>query len=200
MSDTEQSSPEPCCGNLIKIAAALAIVLCAGGLAFAFWPADSLGETQTVLGAVGSNGSETNSTAQADKTDPETNAGNAKTETVSEDDRMRAAIVGDWQTDRDAGHRDLTVNADGTAKMGVTITNFTRFLFGSEMDIDIEWQIEDGKLHFKMVGGTPAKSVEALKKAYGDSLAYPILELTDNRMLVKDGDGDPDHDWKRVVK
>ena len=37
-----------------------------------------------------------------------------------------------------------------------------------------------------------------LTKIGGTSLAFEILEINEDRLLVKDTEDDPDHDWKRV--
>lgn len=112
---------------------------------------------------------------------------------------MSAAIVGTWETNRSTGHRDLVIREDGTATMVVNIESMMRFVFGSKVELDIEWSVKDGVLHFRMVGGKPKSSVDLLTSGYGDSIAYRILELSDDRLLVKDGGDDPDHDWTRVV-
>ena len=118
----------------------------------------------------------------------------------SEDERMTAEVVGKWKTVRDAGPREIVIRDDGTATMDVEINTFAlRLLFGKQMQLQIKWHIADGLLHMTTVGGEPEDKVDLLKKTYGESLAYPILELTEQRLLVKDGEGDPDHDWERVT-
>ena len=185
MSELEQHNA-PCCGVLKKVLLAVAVLSCAGGLAYAFWPSEPAPQMQDAKISQGP------SEALIDMVpsvihDPK----------VSEDDRMSQTILGDWVTDRSSGHRELTVKDDGTAKMNVTVTNWMRFAFGPKIEVDIEWEIKDGVLHFDMVGGKPERSIQALKSGYGESLAYPILEVTETRLLVKDGGEDPDHDWAR---
>ncbi len=117
----------------------------------------------------------------------------------TEDARMAREVVGKWKTVRDAGPRELEMRDDGTATMDVKIESFAlKLLFGKQMRLDIKWHIADGLLHMETVGGEPKSKVELLKSTYGATLAYPILELTKNRLLVKDGEDDPDHDWARV--
>ena len=117
----------------------------------------------------------------------------------TEDARMAREVVGKWKTIRAAGPRELEMRDDGTATMDVKIEAFAlKLLFGKQMRLDIKWHIADGLLHMETVGGEPKSKVELLKSTYGATLAYPILELTKNRLLVKDGEDDPDHDWERV--
>lgn len=160
---------------------ALAIVPIAGGLTYSFWPSPP----------PDTDPAETSSSAP-DATSP-------GEDRSSEDERMSAAIVGTWETNRSTGHRDLVIREDGTATMVVNIESMMRFVFGSKVELDIEWSVKDGVLHFRMVGGKPKSSVDLLTSGYGDSIAYRILELSDDRLLVKDGGDDPDHDWTRVV-
>ena len=138
-------------------------------------------------------------TQSEDDDTPDADAPVVKEETkaTSEDDRMVATILGKWETERN-GHRDLEVRDDGTATMKVQVTNFARFMLGSKLRLDIEWHIASGVLHMKTVGGEPADKIDLIKSSYGESLAYNILKLTKERLLVEDGDGAPDHDWTRV--
>ncbi len=197
----EVGSPTRCCSRLTRIllGAGFAMVL-TGGLAYAFWPQSDSEPTRNALGTAQSQ--------DASQSHVERSGGAAEKQPVKtvlneepDDERMRRTIIGRWETDRDSGHRDLIVREDGTATIHVNITSLLgQALFATkELDLEIEWQIEEGVLHFKTVGGKPKPAIEFLKKSYGESIAYRILECTDERFLVKDGGNDPDHDWRRVA-
>ena len=203
MSDPTDQTATPCCPGLIRFGTASLIVLICGCLAWWFWPtstepaADSIPvDTETVSIAEQPNDTETTKapTAQPDSDSPPSVA-----EEAGEDQRMSAAIIGKWETEREVGHRDLTVNDDGTAQMIVNIeSTMQKLIFGARMIIDIKWHIADGFLTFEMVGGEPKSSVDILTKIGGTSLAFEILEINEDRLLEKDTEDDPDHDWKRV--
>lgn len=197
MSELEEmprsTTHSPCCGWPSRLAAFGAVVLVCGSV---FWLLRS-----DTTGPAGPNDvapklASVSSLVQTPVAEPNLVQPIAP---LSEDERMRAEIVGKWATVRAVGPRDLTMNDDGTAKLIVNIESaMQKLIFGARMVIDIKWHITDGILNFEMVGGEPKNSVEMLKKVGGDSLAYEILELSKDRLLVKDGEGDPDHDWNRV--
>lgn len=180
--------------GLVGVAVVAAL---SGGLVYAFWSSPTVKESNTPedgprTPAAESAGPETNTPSLT--VSPKPSAPSRSTE----DERMTLAIVGRWSTQRETDHRDLTVNADGTATVHVQIQSFIRqALFGTKtLDLEIEWKIESGKLHFKTVGGKPEAAIEFLKKSYGESAEYEILECTETRLLIK-GDDEPDHDWSR---
>lgn len=202
MDDTapQTEASQPCCSRFTRmIAGAAAIFILTGGLAYALWPSSGTSTDENALDTIvplaefpsektDAVGSDTNSSSE--KVDKE----------ESEDERMARLIVGRWETQRESGHRDMVVKEDGTATIHVTIESLLgRALFGtSELDLEIEWRVENGLLHFTTTGGKPKPAIEFLKKSYGESVQYPIIECTETRLLVREGDGEPDHDWARV--
>lgn len=115
------------------------------------------------------------------------------------DDSYRKRIVGSWEMDRD-GKRLLTVDADGTAKMDVEIEGSWSFLFGSKLNFDIEWTIEDGHLTMKTIGGEPQAKVDLLTSMYGKERVQQITVLDDTTLRLPDDEPDgEDHIWTRIV-
>ena len=118
---------------------------------------------------------------------------------TSPDEQHRAKVVGTWEDDYQ-GKRTLTVRADGTATMVVELAGVAAALYAKRMTFEEEWEIEDGVLIMKMLGGEPEKRVNLIMSTMGDSSSQEILELTAERMLLRDlkGDGTKEYDWRRV--
>ena len=115
------------------------------------------------------------------------------------DERFREMVLGIW-TDDYKGRRTLTVRADGTATMVVELKGLSAKLFAETMTFQEEWSINDG--HFKMtaVGGEPKARVQLILKAMGNVSDQKILELTKERMLLLDSDGETMFDWRKATQ
>lgn len=112
------------------------------------------------------------------------------------DARLRRLVVGTW-ADEYKGKRTMTVRPDGTATMVVELEGLNALL-GSRLRFDMEWAIEDGRLKKRTIGGEPSGRVNLILKAMGDRVDEPILELSEERLLLLDGDGRTRYDWRRV--
>jgi hypothetical protein len=110
--------------------------------------------------------------------------------------RCRAKVVGAWEDDYQ-GKRHLTVNADGSGTMVVELDGIGKKLFAARLAFDLEWSVADGRIVMKTLGGEPKSKVQMVLKLYGNEADYKILELTDERMLLLDGDGKTRFDWRR---
>jgi len=204
-----------CCGPMTKLLAlgAVVTVVVSVGLMFRGDSREAVAEEPSQSSATGHSSAEaTNGSdepavvmtssqdhVEAGDTAPKNASADSDSAKSTEDARMTREVIGKWKTVRDAGPRELEMRDDGTATMEVKIESFAlKLLFGKQMRLDINWHIADGLLHMETIGGEPGSKVELLKSTYGATLAYPILELTKDRLLVKDGEDDPDHDWERV--
>lgn len=118
---------------------------------------------------------------------------------ASADEQHRAKIVGTWQ-DEYQGKRTLTVHADGTATMVVELEGVAATLYAKKLTFDETWEIQDGVLTQKLLGGKPEGRVKLIMSTMGDSSRQEILELTAERMHLRDlkGDGTIEYDWQRV--
>ena len=112
------------------------------------------------------------------------------------DARLRKLVVGTW-VDEYKGKRTMTVHQDGTATMVVELEG-SNALLGSRLRFEMEWSIEAGRLKKRTVGGEPSGRVNLILKAMGDRVDEPILELTEQRLLLLDVDGRTRYDWRRV--
>ncbi len=113
------------------------------------------------------------------------------------DQELRAGVVGTWQ-DFYHGKRTMTIRPDGTATMIVELSGWKARLFTSRLRLDLAWSVEDGKLLRRTIGGDPADKVAYVNRRVGDRCAEPILQLTGDRMVLLDQNGQQQYTWSRV--
>jgi len=116
---------------------------------------------------------------------------------VDPDERFRQLALGTWQ-DYHHGTRTLTLRSDGTATMVLVLSGIKARLFTRRLQLEIVWSIEDGKMHRRTVGGSPPDKVEYVNRRAGVAVAEPILELTDDEMVLLDQNGSQKYHWRRV--
>ena len=117
---------------------------------------------------------------------------------ASEDNaRLRKLVVGTW-ADEYQGKRTMTIRPDGTATMVVELDGLKAMMFASRLRFDMQWSVEAGRLKKRTVGGEPAGRVRLILVTMGDRVDEPILELTEQRLLLLDGDGKTKYDWRRI--
>jgi hypothetical protein len=116
--------------------------------------------------------------------------------TTGADARLRRLALGTWQ-DEYQGKRTLVLKEDGTGSMVVELSGMAATLFAPRLQFDIEWSIENGRFKERSLGGQPERQVQLILKTMGDRVDQPILELTDERMLLLDADGKTKYDWRR---
>lgn len=113
------------------------------------------------------------------------------------DAEFRRLLVGTWQDEYKA-KRTMTVRPDGTATMVVEPSGMAAALFAPRLEFAMTWSIAGGRLQKHSTGGTPKTTVQLLLKTMGDRVDEPILELTAQRLLLLDKDGQTRYDWRRV--
>ena len=91
----------------------------------------------------------------------------------------------------------MTLKPDGTGTMLVELSGISASLVGSRLRFDLVWSVEAGHLKKHCVGGEPANQVQLLLKAMGDRIDERILELSRDRLLLLDKDGQRKYDWRR---
>ncbi len=115
---------------------------------------------------------------------------------LSRDEKYRQLVVGTWEDDFQ-GKRTMTLNADGTGTMIVELSGMKAALFASRLDFNMVWSVENGRLKKRTLSGKPEMRVNMILKTMGDRVDEPILELTDERLLLLDKDGETRYDWRR---
>jgi hypothetical protein len=113
------------------------------------------------------------------------------------DEHYRQTVVGTWEDDYQ-GKRTMTLRKDGTGTMVVVLSGAKASLFAARLQFEMEWSVEKGRLRKRTLRGTPAFQVQMILKTMGDRVDEPILELTEDRMLLLDKDGKTKYDWRRV--
>jgi hypothetical protein len=147
----------------------------------------SAGQVGKTAGASRGDASESGAAPQADDT------------TGRDDARDRAAVLGTWEDDYQ-GKRTMTLKEDGTGTMIVELTGMSATLFAARLEFDMVWSVEDGRLKKQTVGGRPEKRVAMILQMMGDRVDEPILELTAERLVLLDQDGETRYEWRRKSK
>jgi hypothetical protein len=120
----------------------------------------------------------------------------AKPRPLSRDQQYRQLVVGTWEDDYQ-GKRTMTLAKDGTGTMIVELSGVKATLFAARLEFDMVWSIENGRLKKRTIGGKPQRRVNMILKMMGDRVDEPILELTQQRLLLLDKDGKTRYDWRR---
>lgn len=131
---------------------------------------------------------------------PESRAGSnnvSRAVSTDPDASYRQLAIGTWQ-DFHHGKRTLILRDDGTAMMVVELSGIKARLFTRRLELDIAWSIEDGKMHRRTVGGRPRDKVDFVNKRAGVAVAEPIIELTEESMILLDQNGSQQYHWRRV--
>jgi len=82
--------------------------------------------------------------------------------------------------------------------MVVELEGLTAKIYADKLTFDEQWSIEGGRFKMKATGGEPEARVELILRAMGNVSDHEILELTNERMLLLDSDGETKYDWRRV--
>jgi hypothetical protein len=115
------------------------------------------------------------------------------------DARSRSLVVGTW-ADEYQGKRTMTLNEDGTGTMVVELSGWRAALSAPRLKFNMKWSLKDGHLKKQTISGEPETQVKMILSTMGDHVDEPILELTEDRLLLLDKDGKTKYDWKRVRK
>ena len=103
------------------------------------------------------------------------------------DQRLRQLAIGTWEDDYE-GKRTMTLRDDGTGTMVCELEGWNA-TFASRLQFEMTWSVKDGRLKKHTVSGKPAAKVRLILTALGDTVDEPIVELTDDRLLLLDEDG-----------
>lgn len=117
-------------------------------------------------------------------------------EPENQDAQHRRLVAGTWEDDYE-GKRTMTLMEDGTGRMVVELSGLKAVLAAARLRFDMTWAVEGGRLKKLTVGGEPANTVQLILKTMGDRVDEPILELTQDRLLLLDKDGKTKYDWRR---
>ena len=121
----------------------------------------------------------------------------AQSQPTDTDARQRNLVLGTWE-DEYQGKRTMTLNDDGTGTMVVELSGWQAALSASQLKFNMKWSVENGHLKKQTISGEPEAQVKMILSMMGDHVDEPILELTEDRLLLLDKDGKTKYDWKRV--
>jgi hypothetical protein len=136
----------------------------------------------------------------SDDPDETTPAGRIDKPKVSTEDaeaaRTTRLLIGSW-TRESYGTRTLTIHEDGTAKMVIKPSSVYSFVFGSVINVEVKWELQDGHVDYKVTGGTPTDKVDLAKKTWGDHWHEKINKLNEKTLILQGEEGDK-YEWTRV--
>ena len=121
----------------------------------------------------------------------------AQSQPADPDTQKRSLVLGTW-SDEYQGKRTMTLNDDGTGTMIVELSGWRAALSASRLKFNMKWSLKDGHLKKQTISGEPEAQVKMILSTMGDHVDEPILELTEDRLLLLDKDGKTKYDWKRV--
>ena len=121
----------------------------------------------------------------------------AQSQSTTSDTSQRNLVLGTWQ-DEYQGKRTMTLNEDGTGTMVVELSGWRAAMSASRLTFNMKWSVENGHLKKQTISGEPEAQVKMILSMMGDHVDEPILELTEDRLLLLDKDGKTKYDWKRV--
>lgn len=96
-------------------------------------------------------------------------------------------VVGKWVLNETI-RRSVEMRADGTATMHVKLDFFGSLLYGSELNMELTWSVDDDVLSHTLLRGEPKANVDRLIRDFGNSRQYRIIELNDAVLLLEEFD------------
>ena len=111
------------------------------------------------------------------------------------DGHLRTLALGTWEDDY-RGKRIMTLRDDGTGVMVVEPSGIGA-AFASKLTFQMEWSVRNGRMQKRTTGGEPAGRVKLILNMMGDRVDEPILELTQDRLVLLDKDGKTKYNWRR---
>lgn len=130
----------------------------------------------------------------------DTVSGASRAATHQADAQIAQRLVGTWKT-KAWGEQVLINNADGTASLDVALNRLAAIRYGREMELSLEWTVEEGILRHRVVSGSPQRYVDRLIHDFGASSDYRIVEVSDTAMVLEEIDNpEKQHVWEAVVE
>ena len=115
----------------------------------------------------------------------------------AEDQRRRALLLGVWEDDYH-GRRTMTLRDDQTATMLVELSGMEARLFTARLRFDMTWSLAGDRLRKRTTGGEPADKVDFVLKMMGDTAEDTLVELDDEKLVLRDADGKTVYRWRRA--
>ncbi|MCA9044430.1 MAG: hypothetical protein KDA69_08925 [Planctomycetaceae bacterium] len=105
-------------------------------------------------------------------------------------------LHGFWTFD-DGIHRRIEVRPDGTATMDIKLDAFSALFYGSEMKLEVTWELEGNVLTYIAVSGKPEDKVARLLRDYGEKQVYKVIAYDGDHLLLELEKDQTRYDWQR---
>lgn len=178
---------------LILAAGVFALLVVAVGL-FIFWPVGAPRQPAAPSAAATAAATSSPQAAATASAEPA-----KKPKLATEADAIFAEMmVGEWKQENKAD-QSLVIREDGTATMTVKVDSYYTYVFGPQIEADIEWSIDNGKLKFVMTGAKPEGKIDLLMSMVGKERIQKIHEATMDRFVLEKPEGGKlDRPWVRI--
>lgn len=116
----------------------------------------------------------------------------------SSTEEILAKLVGQWEQTKSTRKQILTIKENGTATMVVEPQGFWKTILGNKVTINIEWSLNEAKLTFRTVGGSPENKLEYINQVWGSEFVREIDSIEDKMFTLRDDEGDVSQKWIRT--
>ncbi len=113
-------------------------------------------------------------------------------------EEILAKLVGQWEQTKSTRKQILTIKENGTATMVVEPQGFWKTILGNKVTINIEWSLNEAKLTFRTVGGSPENKLEYINQVWGSEFVREINSIEDKMFTLRDDEGDVSQKWIRT--
>jgi len=116
-----------------------------------------------------------------------------------ETEQVKQLVTGFWKSSY-YGTRHLIIQEDGTATIYYQPNMLAQLVMGGHLTIHYNWEYdrENTQVLFTATDGYPQKSYEYVLKKWGANQRQAVLDATEHRLLLLDGDNTTKHDWQRI--
>lgn len=114
------------------------------------------------------------------------------------DAELASRLVGRWKS-RYHGEMEIDNRADRTASLVCDFDFLASLVYGSRLEMSLEWEVSRGTLTHTIKGGHPKHNLDRLIQHFSDKCEYRILELDANRLYLQEiHDPSAFHTWTRL--
>jgi len=107
-------------------------------------------------------------------------------------------IIGHWLLN-DSIKREIEIRPDGTATMDVKLDYISSFLYGSEMKMELTWDLKNNVLTHEVLSGEPKANVDRLIRDFGNKRSYRVVDVTEENLILESpGATKERHHWVAV--
>ena len=107
-------------------------------------------------------------------------------------------MLGVWTTEYH-GRQVVHNRPDRTARVEIDFDWLASLLYGSHIEMELKWNVENGFLTNVIQYGAPKKNVDRLIADYSNQCQYIVLEIAENELLLQEVlDPDAFHRWRRI--